>query len=525
VPGGFSACPYFWLAMFSMLVFKPMIEPFLLGVSWTIRMILKLGGAPILWWDRFVYSKFESSFHEKKGIGIAITGVILIILAILTILVGLLVHSYMFLAGLGSQWTALFWYAVVNSACLIPTTIYIRWNSDNKDRCRVEWYNLVCFIITTAILSASYPAMVMTGLKNIGLVFMAICTIILMVTATVWHALIVSLAFIVKYLSIALVFTAKMLLTAFIILIPALAICAIIGGLGLLLMKFFDKVQLTQTAETNKVKKVSKDDWKDLLYYIYSENEWLKAIFETGIMSSAKREYGYYGETWISTTYRAVYFGMAKKISKKIIEDIKISDALLNIPYSEFEMLKEKTYSVYSLANWKNKHSALGLFLTQVGTMPPDLSQEIYKIKDHISNYMYSFVNLEKIFDKKLQEELKEKIDEANKYISEKLDEIKKEEDRRLALKKKHDEMCKKVSSPIANFFTSLFGGIAFVFSLIFVKFIWQIIVIKGICFTGRQIKIFLVYMWVVLKHLKHGACPYLQFIDPEIEKPKVETK
>jgi len=530
IPGGFSACPYFWFAMFSMLVFKPVLEPILLALGWVIKMILKAGGAPFVWWDKMMGEKLADAMGLKqiRGVGIAATIILVCLLAAAVIFLGGIYCFYRNLAAIGPQWTALFWYVVVNFGCMIPTTIYISKNRHNDDRCKVEWYNLVCFIITTTVLSLLYPAMVSTGLHNIGTALLSICWFLGEMLKAIGHALAVAGIFLGHYGWIALKFIGKWLFTFVVALVPVLLVCAAIGAFGLLLMKLFGNVQEAKVQEVNKVRKVTVDDWRDLLYYVFSDNYWIQALSNERILGYKAMKYYYheiYSKNYAKNRYGVVISSTLKKIIGGIIDEIKIKDKLLNIPYHTFELLKSSVYKTFFI-NWKEDRTPWFLLLSEAQAQNIEgLIDEICAAKTDFTNLLFSGEKLNELFKKKFKAEFEKNIEEVDKELGQLLEQKEAEDKRRAAAKKRHDEMCKMLSTPIARFFTLIFSGIKYVFLFLFVTLIWKIIFIKIICFTARQIKIFGVYMWVVIKHLKHGACPYLQFIDPPVEKAQTVEK
>jgi len=531
IPSGFSACPYFWVALFSMLVFKPVLEPVLLGLGSVIKVILKLGGAPFVWWDKYVGDKFADSlgFYNQKGIGLAITGLVLCILSLAIIALGATCHFYRFLAAIGPQWTALFWYVAVNFGCMIPTSIYIARNKHNDNRCKVEWYNLVCFIIATTVLSLSYPAMMATGLHNVGIFLFNVYWFLGECCKAIGHVFAVGGIFIAKYGWIALKFFGKWILAFILFMIPVLLICAAIGALGLLLMKLFGNVQEAKAVEVNKVRKVTPEDWKSLLCYIFDNPFWTQNLIDRGCFTYGMSHYYSTAniEKYARSRYNAAVTSLIRKIVKQAVDDLTIRKELLDISYTTFESLNTSAYSSYALLNWKNKKTSYQLLIEEAERLNlKNFSGFIYDIQGEMSTVLYGgSKKLTELFEKKFKTEFDRTVKEINKEIDEYVEFEEKERIRKAGVKKRHDEWCKMLSTPIARFFTSIFMGIKYTFRFIFVTLLWNIIVIKGICFTGRQIKIFLVYMWVVLKHLKHGACPYIQFVDPPVEPIKVEEK
>lgn len=218
-------------------------------------------------------------------------------------------------------------------------------------------------------------------------------------------------------------------------------------------------------------------------------------------------------------------------IDEDMVEGLKIPENLLNIQYSDFEIIKKAAYCADSLFNWKKKENASPFFYMIEKMEKEDMDKVLVSdtlfLRDTLNNFINYSTETSVMYNQYFKEEYNQLITKTNEEIDEYMKERQKEMERRAARKKRHDQWCKLLSTPIARFFTAIFGGIGFVFSLIFVKFLWQIVWKKKICFIARQIKIFAVYMFVVLRELKHGACPYIVFVDPptpeEIQKAEAE--
>lgn len=531
IPTGFSLCPYFWMALFSMLVFKPILEPLIILAGKALKITFKIGGAPILWWDNFVRSKMSGNVipNGVKGAGLVFTFIIFLMVLICSLALFCIRQFYINISSVGSQWTALFWWFVINIGCLIPIRIYL-FNHRHKlkdDRCGVEWYGLICFLITTIFLNAMYPSMVGEGLSNITSVFIAILLIFGEIFKFIGHNLAIAGIYVGKYGWLGLKFFGQILFIALSVLIPVIVICAILGGLGLLLMKIFDKGNKEKAIEINKVRKVQIDDWRDLLDFMYSEEKWIDLIRDGAVFP--RNTYEYFSYEYFSLKYNPyvdIECSMAKKMISHVVSKTVIPDVLLNMPYSDFEAIKKHVYSSYSLVFNKLKEVSIAhIFLQYSEKMNAEIASACSNLCKGIE---YTFVgrgNMYTILTKEFKKEYDERVEEANKMLSNRLAIFNKENELKEARKKKHEQYCKMLSTPIAKFFMSIVNGIRHTCSLIFIKLIWTIIIKKGIWFTLRQIGIFFVHLWVVAKHLKHGACPYLQFIDPPVDGQTTEEK
>ncbi len=151
VPNGFSLCPYFWLAIFSLVFFRPFV-----GCVLLFKAFIKLThiGPFIKMTDRFarkvLHLPSDSTFAAPTLlIGLIATLIIGVLaggafIGSLYLAVGALCASFLFPLGLLIAWIACY--------------IYIEENSYDSDRCKVEYYLLTgCLLALTmgAILNFS----------------------------------------------------------------------------------------------------------------------------------------------------------------------------------------------------------------------------------------------------------------------------------------------------------------------------------------------------------------------------------
>ena len=57
------------------------------------------------------------------------------------------------------------------------------------------------------------------------------------------------------------------------------------------------------------------------------------------------------------------------------------------------------------------------------------------------------------------------------------------------------------------------------------IKRIFIIFPFRGIKWFFKHLWIFLVYMWTVICHLKHGACPYMMFEEAKQKTHKIDKR
>lgn len=115
VPGGFSVCPYFWLSIFSLLVFRPF---FVAPIHYIIVPIIKLIGKPASAADNGLFNLLNKlgivEGHRKgTGIGVAVSFVLLLALvgcsALLVVLVMWVKSFYPYLTEDSASGKFAFW--------------------------------------------------------------------------------------------------------------------------------------------------------------------------------------------------------------------------------------------------------------------------------------------------------------------------------------------------------------------------------------------------------------------------------
>ena len=155
--------------MFSMCIFKPIIEPFCLFSGKLIRKILYFGGKPFEWIDRKIA---KSTGIEARGSGIA---VLMITMLALTASTATLYRVYLGLYSLYAQDHSLLYlalWAILNTTAVFVTGIYTRSKYGNyfkyKDRCKVEWYSFTIFIVSLIALITASPSMMLGAVIATG---------------------------------------------------------------------------------------------------------------------------------------------------------------------------------------------------------------------------------------------------------------------------------------------------------------------------------------------------------------------
>lgn len=115
VPSGFSVCPYFWLSLFSLFIFKPFI---VLPINYIILPLMRFVGNPAIWLDKKLMG-FLNDYMDtdvKEGIGLGI---------LLTLLFSFVIAAVLFLAGLILM-AAYDWYLKINT---ITSAVFGVWSA------------------------------------------------------------------------------------------------------------------------------------------------------------------------------------------------------------------------------------------------------------------------------------------------------------------------------------------------------------------------------------------------------------
>ncbi len=153
VPQGFSLCPYWWSAVFSLLVFRPLVY-LTLGVSGLVK-VCGLTKA-----IRFTDS-FASRFIGGCDVPVMPTIAGLCVLTMVSILVlgiGLAVYAY-YTAGILSM----LFLPVLLTATFLITDNYAREHRYDPNRCKVEVYTRIIAVLCVGLSALLHPAATYTA--------------------------------------------------------------------------------------------------------------------------------------------------------------------------------------------------------------------------------------------------------------------------------------------------------------------------------------------------------------------------
>jgi hypothetical protein len=501
-PVGFSLCPYFWLALFSILIFKPIIVPICLGFKWLIKKIIKLGGVPIRSLDEYFGRRWFKSLAYNTGKGIAILiGLIAAIAFVGICALGIYTYSS-YLIHKGLHLFFLFVWTVTNVISVLVTSIYNYRHRYCLNRCKVEWYSVIIFIVSTLMYCVFFPDMGLIAVKAIGTGFIWVFKALWWLISGIFWVLGICL----KYIAIALWWVIKVIALIIIAVVASLILLSPMGLLIWFIMKVSERKYHEKMDKMDKERKITSNDIYNLIYLCIRDCDyWLRKTQ----WRFSERDWEYAGNSTRSKRYQEFRKSMAQGVLYDMLFRVKIPYQFFDLKYSQFEAFK-KSVKIKSDGFCCLTDAASSCKMSQLIPLFNKIEEKFLNIlengkvveryaKVHFTTYQ------DTITDWNTENERLRKV-RAEK-------EAKKEK-----AKEKANELCHSFSDPIAAFFTRIKKVIGRCLRFIFVTLIWKRLIVRGwriTCFICKQIKIFSVYMWHVIKERKQGACPYMLFTDP----------
>jgi hypothetical protein len=182
VPKGFSLCPYIWLAIFSLLIFRPFV--FLtLGVGRGVK-ALRLGRL-MSYSDRF----FDWMFRMEDGLPVLST---ILGLSTFSMCIGAMI---IFVSMAVACWTAGVFAAFTLPFILLVTLLFCLnyANKHDRDRCPVEIYVRVIALLCVICAFVFQPAGALYSFVHLPLAALAgIGHAIAAATTAIWHGIVVT---------------------------------------------------------------------------------------------------------------------------------------------------------------------------------------------------------------------------------------------------------------------------------------------------------------------------------------------
>ena len=151
VPQGFSLCPYFWLALFSLAIFRPFVY-LLLTLRWACQ-TARLN-ALIRWTDKLAVKTLGGDPNAPFMLPTAVAGSFAFMAGAISFAVYTLVTD-LFSVGMLIPGGA----ALLNVGVLLICWIYYSHTLHDSDRCRVEWYVRGSLALTLILAFAFHTAL------------------------------------------------------------------------------------------------------------------------------------------------------------------------------------------------------------------------------------------------------------------------------------------------------------------------------------------------------------------------------
>lgn len=148
IPNGFSLCPYAWCALFSFLIFRPLV--YLTLALRGIARFLRLGRL-IEWTDKV--SPFDGPFGLPTVMGMTLLGLVGLLLSILGMgCVDLYSYGYLTVCIL----------PIISFAACLFCYLHAHENRHNENRCKVEIYARVTLGLSVALIALNHPSLFMS---------------------------------------------------------------------------------------------------------------------------------------------------------------------------------------------------------------------------------------------------------------------------------------------------------------------------------------------------------------------------
>lgn len=459
IPNGFSVCPYFWLNIFSFLVFRPF---FVFPIQYLILPMIRLIGRPAHAVDEFIHKllkKFTGcNYHSGVGFLALFTGTFLLSLLCL---IGIYTYRglqqfypYVTSTTLG---TFAFW-SIASFVSLWGIIALHKKITDTE--CKTINYLWVWLILFTIGIFVFVPSEFAYGT---GVFFKTLGSVIWTVLSAIW----IGLCFIAKWIWAGIAWTPVKSLF-----IPwwGYILLATVGSwVG---QKLFHSTQLpdantkTQTESEEEFQKRCKQAWISLFVRTLNCNRFFKKgkVFKDFLYEELESSFHVEG----AQLYQHGIYEKAFEIMYK----------------EEWDTLK-KSYPFFNREQWKNIESIgssdvrFNFLFEATGEVTSELSFDLYDYKKILKSVV-KLPEFKKVID--LYAAQQKAIDDAKRA-------------KREAKRNSWSHiMCMRVTGALNNGFTRTGKGIA-----------WGAIQ----CWT------FLCYMWMLVKAKKQGACPYFKFTDP----------
>jgi len=471
VPRGFSLCPYFWIAMFSMCVFRPILVPVIMG----FRRVIHTGFKPIGALDAWVLKVM--GMEHIPGVGLLIPTVLGMTLFIAGGAAWICVLLYQkFILGNFSA-TALFWYAALNGVAVLVTGIYGYRHRRDRNPCQVQWYALSIGVASTVALYNTVPEVMALATHRWGIVCQLIAHVLYGAIVFAGHGIAIVAAFVATKLCwlAGLLVAGVMSMVIPVPLLGWLVAMTVLAGIIGKLMPYSQPTEVTT--------KVSPSDWRDFI----------AARFHTvDCPHAVNTELG----RWLRelpVEYADYQYGAVRSMALRITVRAMLDD--LDIP-AGWRNVGRRAHGLClaDIPSWDEyvdvMASARYILCVDAVKVDPELASKVRSVFESTTRAAYMReVDYLRVLDAAAAER----------------------KARRYKRRARASRCCHALSDPLAWFFEHVGLGLKAVFWTCLLVAPWRVL-----RWLFRFVKIFTVYMWVVIKHAKHGACPYMSFKEPE---------
>lgn len=471
VPNGFTVCPYFWMSMFSFFIFRPLIVA---PTQYLFRPLIRLGGKPFAWLDKAIYKAFDhfdlsNDSGYKQGYGFFFAAIMTFLVAVCVMGIGLClwmvaqVHDSL---DTTNQGVFLFWSAASFAALFGIIKLH---KKITKTECKTMYYLLVWLLLFIPAIFVFIPHEASDIFGGIAFAFVHEAAGFF---AWLWAGLCVIGTFLWSWTKVIGMWKPMAVLMlpwwGFIVLLT------VFGWVADKICVYYDSEHKDYIFKTNpnEIYDAYRSAWVETLTRLFSSHprwgktdEGLDELTDDPFTFKAAKAYRY-----------MLYRQTVELMWKDALEQLKlkyptISKGVWDLVTSNDKRPIEKRFNIVQNA-LKDEHPAF-----------PNMNEE-------------NFVRALEII---IQND-PEVIQLANTYRLEHEAAVAKQAAKK---KSKSHLMCLKVTGQLANGFNGI--GRAF-------KWI------------GVSIATFAVYMWMLIKAKKHGACPYFQFTDVTKTAPVIEN-
>lgn len=456
IPNGFTVCPYFWMSLFSLLIFRPFI---VFPIRYSIAPIIKLIGWPAVTFDKFVFETLFPTDKYKPCIGTMLSLIILISLAGLglisyTLIQGL-IHNYTYFTstpiGLFSFWSIATFVALL-------TSILIH-KSLTKSKCQSLYYLfpwLALFLISAIMY---FPTAIGNGSASfLQTIWESIIWAFSGIGCGIWYA--------IKYAGLA-IWYAITYTPVPALHIPLWAYFVAIGIIGWIVGVIVEKIDnnklISLMKDTNEPWQLERNRkaWLNLFMKILKKDtNWNKGDnFPTD------------GKVFEDPAYLTACIEFRTIIYRNAFEEL-FSEQLKQLQYKYPLLDYDKFDKVMKSTMWNTQY-----LFNMIGKF----------VKVDISGLNYTYQSFNNAITKVCA------MPETHAMIDPLADSYRKKSEPTW-----HSKLCLQITGGIAKIVKSLF---------------------KAIHNGFVQVKTFFAYIGILLKAKKQGACPYFRFEDVNKKK------